>query len=450
MKNKQRIVNYVSLSTLSFAFVAGFAVTGHAQQQLPTQLVSNESGANMTSGNVNTTATEESIVSQPVAVSNQMRPRQAPRAEESMGFMAGEGGISLSGTPSTGIGGSNTGSANTGGTQIQNVTVQSNPEATSVSQSESSFDRADMLRKRRMQREIENETRLLERLEAGRLTDERAREGAIEGYDSTVSNGAAAAASAYGNGYVASAAAAASASSGMVSVPVTSTGSATAIATATSSGSSDGFSLLGMGSFKLVPFAGYRWYDNRNAYFYDAQNRITAGLTLEGVVSKNVSIEGTFTYGRDVFNERFGMLNGGFGAFGNQGNFGQNACLGGGFVCQARARDTFEVSGGLKLGHNFGKFRPYIAGSLGGMLSMYDIDHQGTNIILEQAGLNRSSTQFLGNFGGGFDFGFSQSLSAGARFDYQASLNRNNTMFDQIWGDNANRFRLTGSLQLQF
>lgn len=438
MKSKQGIVKALGFSSLSFSLVSGISM---AQQQLPTQLVSNQgatSGAgNMVESNVNTVAAGDTLASQPVVVTPSMAPAQAPLVHStSDALRAGQDGVSISSAPSTGIAGSNTGNANTGGLQVQNVTVQANPESSSSATSiNSEYQRAEMLRQRRVRREVENETRLLERLEEGRLADERAREGSIEGYYSSV----------------AGASATAVAGSELQVVPVAQTGAqATAIATA-SAGEvavlSTESRFLGMSSFSLSPFAGYRWFDNDNFTAYRARNMITAGVNLEGKFNQYLSFEGTFTYGYD----RFYMNQVAYGYFGVPGNFSTG-----------ESRDTFELTGGLKVSKTFSGFvTPFIAGSLGGMLSKYNIDNPIVREQMRAEGFERATMQFIGNIGGGVDFKVARNLSLGGRFDYQAVLGNNNLSFDPmvglgqnkmsaIWGDRADRYRLTGSLQLVF
>ncbi len=439
MMTKQWIVKGLRFSSLSLSLVAGFAV---AQGQLPNQLVNNTNGANMVEGNVNTVAVED-LQTQPVAVTSNMAPAQAPLAESSNGLRVGQGGVSLSSAPATGIGGANTGNANTGGLQVQNVTVQANPEAkaTNMSAMNSDYQRAEMLRQRRVRSEVENETRLLERLEEGRLNDERVRQGSIETYYSSVAGGntvagsSTATATAIGNNPTAVAVANTEVSNDIETVPVVATGMSTEVV-------SSGNGFLGMGSFSLAPFAGYRWFDNGGNY-YRAENRITAGVNLEGKFNRYLSFEGAFTYGYDKFYEQ-GVY--GMGGFGHQ-NYG--------IIGATRSRDTFEVTGGLKASMQLSsKVTPFIAGSLGGMLSNYNIDDSFTTADLREAGLSRSTTQFIGNMGGGFDVKLARNFSIGSRFDYQIALNKKNYYrpdnMNTIWGDQANRYRLTGSLQLVF
>lgn len=445
MMTKQGIVNRVKFSSLSLSLIAGIAVSGSvmAQQQLPTQLVSGTNGAaNMVDTNVNTVAVED-VQTQPVMVTTSMAPAPAPYVESSHGLSVGQGGVSLSSAPTTGIGGANTGNANTGGLQVQNVTVQANPEAkaTNMSSMNSEYARAEMLRQRRVRSEVENETRLLERLEEGRLTDERQRQGSIETYYSSVAGSASATATAVGQNPTAIAVANNAVNSEVITVPVTTTGISTEVI------NDHGSQFLGMGSFTIAPFAGYRWFDN-DAKIYRAENKITAGINLEGKLNRYFSFEGAFTFGHDKFYQRgFGYGLGGFG-----GGFNQQTS---GIIGATRSRDTFEVTGGLKASFQVtNSVTPFIAGSLGGMLSNYNIDNQFTIAELREAGLSRSTTQFIGNMGGGVDIAVARNFSIGGRFDYQAALNKKNyynlANMNSIWGDQANRYRLLGSLQLVF
>ena len=207
--------------------------------------------------------------------------------------------------------------------------------------------------------------------------------------------------------------------------------------------------------FRLAPMAGYRWFQyNNNFSEYQAQNLGMAGMALEGIFSRYASVEGTFLYGRDEFYYRglngFGAnnYNGGYynGGYYNDGYYGpyNNPLF------APRSRDSFEVSGALKLNAAIGPTRPYILGGIGGIIQKYNIDDSFTTQMLNQIGLQRSTTNVVGNFGAGIDFAANNSLSLGARFDYQAFLNRQFTEMDRIFGDKTNRYRLMGALQLNF
>lgn len=454
MKRKEGIVKIVGFSSLSFSLVSGIAM---AQQQLPSQLLSNQNGnnsgaANMVAGNVNTVAVDD-VITQPVVVTPSMAPVQAPVIDSGSSLRVGQNGVSVPSGPATGIGGSNMGNANTGGLQVQNVTVQASPEATANSTAiNSEYQRAEMLRQRRVRREVENETRLLERLEEGRLADERVREGSIEGYYSSVAGSAASAsASASGNEASASAAAAAVASNDLQTVPVAQTGAtATAVATATAgdvSVLSTEAEFLGMSSFSLSPFIGYRWFDNNAPVAYRARNVFTAGLMMQGKFNQYLSFEGSFAYGYD----KFYMNQIAYGYFGMPNNYNFNT---------GESRDTFELNGGLRLSKTFSNvFTPYIAGSVGGLLSKYNIDNPYVQNYHRSIGLARMTTHFMGNLGGGMDYQVASNLSLGVRFDYQAVLDGDSVSFDPsvgqnamsaIWGDRADRYRATGSLNLVF
>lgn len=439
MFNKKRMVRIAKFSSLSFSLVSGLSM---AQQQLPSQLVSGNNAA-AASSNVNTVAPTDVVTTQPVVVTPSMAPVQAPVADSVSGIRANAAGVSVSSTPSTGIGGANTGNANTGGLQVQNVTVQANPDATSSSAvNTTEYPGAELARQRRIRREVENETRLLQRLEEGRMADERVREGSIEQYQSAVA-GSASATAAAGNNVAVATAVATPATTDLVTVPVAQTGSvAMAPASVGSSTMTTQGQFLGMHSFTLAPFVGYRWFNNNNYTAYRAQNMVTTGLMLDGKINQYLSFEGSFTYGHD----RFYMNQMAYGYYGSSFNAGES-------------RDTFEVAGGLRVSKTFNNsFTPYIAGSLGGMLSKYNIDNPMVLQQLSVAGLARTTTQFIGNIGFGMDYRLAQNFSIGGRFDYQASLNNyNNYMYaynqnslNSIWNDTANRYRLTGSIQLVF
>jgi hypothetical protein len=115
------------------------------------------------------------------------------------------------------------------------------------------------------------------------------------------------------------------------------------------------------------------------------------------------------------------------------------------------SRDTFEATAGLKASFQATeKLRPFIAGSAGGKLSLYNIDDYYTSEALEMAGLQRSTINFIGNIGGGLDYAVAHNFTIGSRFDYQGVFNQEETSMDAIWDDKAGRFRLLGTLQLVF
>lgn len=413
--SKQRIVKLMKLPTMSFSLVAGMSF---AQQQLPTQLVNNRSQeANMVADNVNTVAVED-IQTQPVTVTRSMAPTAAPQAETSYGLRLGQGGVTVSSAPATGVGGANTGNANTGGLQVQNVTVQASPEASASSTTavNSEYARAEFLRQRRIRSEVDNETRLLERLEEGRLKDERARESNIETYYSSVGGGYA---SAGGNVEV-------------ITVPVAQTGAQAGARTIVEVEDQSNATFLGMNSFSITPYAGYRWFSN-DSFYTRTENRITTGAALEGRFNRYLSLEANFTYGYDKFFNKYGGFNMG-------------------------SRDTFEFSGGLKLGKTIDRVTPYVVGSLGGMYSKYNIDYSAEEAMMASIGRGRSTTGFLGGFGAGLDYSIARNFKIGSRFDYQYVISGSSSSssgvpmenMDMWFGDEDSRFRLVGSLQLLF
>jgi hypothetical protein len=205
--------------------------------------------------------------------------------------------LSVSGA-NTGIGGSNPGNANTGGVQVQSVNVQANP----INEANLMASRADLLRRERLRRELENESRLIEKIEEGRLSDESERARGVDTFSSSLAAQAQAQAQAQAlTSAQAQAIAQAQAQSQLQTVPVTAplSNGATAVAVASTGGSSQIGRFFGETKFQISPFLGYRWLDN-DVYEYDTDNDYVTGVGIEGRVNSYVGIEGTFAYGRDT------------------------------------------------------------------------------------------------------------------------------------------------------
>jgi len=77
-------------------------------------------------------------------------------------------------TPQNGLSGTNSGTASTGGV----IYIQNTLDNANSLENQKISSRADLLKDERKRQELENEVRLLEKVEEGRLEDERARENA--------------------------------------------------------------------------------------------------------------------------------------------------------------------------------------------------------------------------------------------------------------------------------
>ena len=397
------------------------------------------------------------VSTQPVGVSAGMAPQAATQVPQGYAIQSSaptytdpNAGMAVSGA-STGVGGNNPGNANTGGVQVQNVHVT----ATQEQKAENS---SDLLKKVRGMKEGETNQIALDKIEEERLEREFMLRGKV---NDLFQNGSLNDQNAqnqmpvqgYQNNYQAM-----PVQMAPTTIPVAPVGSSLEesvdLEPAKSKKSDLGASLdLKSNSFKVVPMGGYRWFENDNAE-YEAQNMGLGGVGLEGALTKNISIEGSFLYGRDEFNYRGAMA---YNSYANTGYYA-NGYYNNGYnsynvnpLLAPRSRDSFEVNGALKLGADMGSVRPYVLGGIGGIMQKYNIDDSYTTEYLAQIGLSRSTNNVVGNFGAGMDFGSqSSSLRVGARFDYQSFFAGDYTEMQRIFGDISNRYRVIGSVQMVF
>jgi hypothetical protein len=385
-------------------------------------------------------ASNQGLQTQPVAISTSMAPRVAPQA------LPAE-----IGAPSTGIGGNNPGNANTGGVQVQSVNV------TAVQDQTTANGRADIIRRERMRRELENETRLIEKVEEGRLDDETRRAKVIEDFSSKNQ---------------------VEADTSMLTPvqPVITLNpyAAPAVTEVTRSVSRDNKK----SSFNINPFGGYRWYNRQDFYALDPDNLFTTGVAIEGRVNDYIGIEGNFTFAHDRFQARNMIMGGGpmvggpvvggaavgspmylggHSAVGGNQVYGNVAGGGGGCggmysaaACNFRTRDSYEISAAAKLGLPMGSVRPFALAGVGGVYSNYNIDNAYTTAYANNIGWVRNTQHFMGVFGGGLDLNMSSNMSVGARFDYQSVMGGENTEMHRIYGSAADRYQLTGNLSVKF
>lgn len=384
------------------------------------------------------------LTTQPVGVSAGMNPQVVPSAQTaqaasqvgnvSNASALSSGTLSTVSSPSTVMpGGNSTGNSNGPGTQI-NLNIQNDQQAKQAQEADQS--RLSELRMEKKIREKVNEERLMEKIEEDRVFGEKTRTGGIERFSFGTSESApvsiaAADAGALGAG-----------------------SSATAIAVAGTTNSGNGFMGTGV-NFRLAPVVGWRWYQMYPTA-YRPVNMVTAGLTLEGDVSSWFAFEGNFMYGRDRY--RVGAMPYGMGGAAYMGGAMAQPMMSGGYNTMGyspfmpQSRDTYEATVGGKFGYQFARVRPFAAVDFGGIFQRYNIDAQYTVDQLRYAGLQRATNYFMGNFGAGADVTVAKNFAVGGRFDYQAIFNGIGRLLpmNQIWGDTANRLRLTASAQLVF
>jgi len=495
---KQGIASkFVSFSALSLSLVASFAVNAQLIE-VETPPADGEEGAKVESASAPQASVPEALLGQqaapaapvantlsvpagpatiavaPVAVSNAMVPQSVPQAvpqqapaqvapvaaqqdqtqqfanasqSQSQTVQSGANNpMALPSMPAAGNANSNSGS----GQQIIIVPSLQSAQNTNQESAQAMGDPLGDMRMNRARHEGFNDGLLLRRLEEGRIQDERERTKSVDAFTGSVT------------GPAVSAGASASADASVLeTIPVTN-GEPQASASATATATVSGVSAYGQQSsgveFKITPFGGYRWYENNRAQ-YKVNNDFVAGVQLEGAITDYLAIEGSFTYGRDSFAPNaYGQA--GYGNYGYNGGYAQQgpyaynsyqtSGYNNGLLPMPSARDSYEVSTGVKAGTNLGKVRPYAAVGIGGLFQRYRIDQVQDIAWMQQVGLQRASNYVLGNFGAGLDVRVAKNFSIGSRFDYQALLNAKPTIYNQIWGDALNRMRLTGNMSLVF
>jgi hypothetical protein len=405
-------------------------------------------------------AAETQTLVSPVVVSPSMSPAVVPAARVDlppmapMGLRSGEDGQSVKNTSNSGGGIQNIINLDQKAAAEAQAAQNSNMSST-IAQDESAL---DLKRRLRMRKEIENDGRVLEKLEEGRLTDEQMRANAIQQFNAqgnmTVENPRQ-------NVEVVQVMPVHTES---MYVPTTTSSVSTTVSTSSS-------------GFTLTPVGGYRWFEDSIRQRYGVRNKFIAGVNIEGRVNRFIAIEGGFMYGQDdIKSQGFGTnyltyspyghnpYNSGFNSgFGSGYGPGCHGCYGYGntptqtpMLTQtgiADRRDSYEVNAGLKLGAPVAMVRPYVAGGVGLIYQKYMYDTQ-TNNLMKSKGLDRSSNNILGNIGGGMDLLVNSNVSMGARFDYQAMLNKASNSrsqeLDTYYGDSQNRYRLTGNLAISF
>ncbi len=204
-------------------------------------------------------------------------------------------------------------------------------------------------------------------------------------------------------------------------------------------------------SFSLSPVIGYRWYQNNN-YMFKAQNQYLTGVQMSGEVNKYMGLEASFTYGRDNLRPNY-IYNGNYYApqqYNNNYSSYGNYNYGYGQMVTVRTRDSYEFGGALKLGYSASMVRPYALIGLTHVTQRYNIDDGATKAYAESIGWTRSTTNMAANYGAGLDVKLDRYLAVGARFDYQYTINRKASYMHDLYGDQDNRMRVMGTIQLVF
>lgn len=332
---------------------------------------------------------------------------------------------------------------NGNGIQIFNLNTndQDQDQASKQDQlsSVSSESRADVLRRERIRQELENESRLIEKIEEDRIATESSRANNIEGLTFTNSP----------DSSVTSVAGDLEVIEVAVAPVDTSVAPVAPVATVSSYPAVTSTSKMSTTQFSIAPLAGYRWTPNNNSEFR-SENRGIGGVAVEGRIANIVGLEANYLFGRDRLQPRVYGSN----VYGGYNNFAMpyNDY---GFFYQIPNRETHEFNGNVKLGWFVGKVKPYALAGIGAMYTSYaSIDDPVTRAQAEAIGWQRSSTHFVGNLGGGLDVKLADNFSIGARVEYQHIFGRGVLVgpynIDAIYGDSKNRVKSLGSIQVTF
>ncbi len=404
----RNVYNYFYFFIFTFIFVMGVIISSSPSmaQALDEEFVT-----------VSPQQSIEAIPAQDNAPSVIKRVRKAPSALAPIANQV-EG-------PSAGEG-ENSAVSQAGGVQVQNVTVQAKSELDSESQVGLTSTTA-ALRQKRLKREQENESLLIEKLEEERLNAAVGRGEVI----SDIKMAPKAEAPVVENN-VAPVVASVVASEGDHSPNVIISGNefqSTEIAAvdspeavAPSTGSTSYTSNAKQSSWGLKPFAGMRWYSDRYSEFVPT-NVFVLGVAIQGQFNEWFGVEGNITYAFDEFE------------YGHPAN----------------NRDVYDINANAVLGHKIGNtgLRPYVLAGLGLSYQDYNIDDAWVEDAGRNRGIQRSTTHLVGNLGAGLDFSISENMSVGARFDYQTFFDGDDgSDIDHFFGDTLDRYQ--GSLNAKF
>jgi hypothetical protein len=340
-----------------------------------------------------------------VTTSPGMNPSEVPQAE-----------IKAEAAKAT-VTGSEMGVANSGGTQVQNVTVQASPVSAAKAESASSnttnaYNNVDNMSKMRTDTEQAHNSMLLQQLELDRLKAEQGRLKAIESF-STSTGSSAPAQPLVENINI----------NGSTIVPARSGSSSISIESEDSSSTT----LLGM-ELGISPVIGKRFFQNNMPYLLapgigvagvKAHNLYLVGVGLDGVVNPWLTVEGKFVYGKDSISGWLGSL--GYRVF---------------------DRDSYEVTGGVKVGKYMSRFlKPYVALGVGYIHQTYQLPFSS---------FNSNSSNFEVNTGIGVDAKLSNNFSIGVRGDYQHLFGSNGSLFVNGSNDNDARYAMSANAIWRF
>jgi hypothetical protein len=316
--------------------------------------------------------------------------------------------------------GSEMGVANSGGTQVQNVTVQASPVSGAKAEASSSnttnaYNNVDNMSKMRTDTEQAHNAMLLQQLELDRLKAEQGRLKAIEGFSTSSTH---AAQPLVENINI----------NGSAIAPVRSGSSSVSLEVEDHSEAG----VLGM-EIGIAPVVGMRWFQNNMPNLLlpgatvagvQAQNLYLVGVGLDGVVNPWLSVEGKFVYGKDsISGTIFSPALTGYRVF---------------------DRDSYEFSGGVKVGKFFTRFlKPYVALGLGYIHQTYDLSYQSSSF-------NSNTSNFEVNTGIGVDAKLSNNFSIGIRGDYQYLFGSNGDFYANGSNDNDARCAMSASAIWRF
>jgi opacity protein-like surface antigen len=333
--------------------------------------------------------------------------------------------------------------SNASGIQIFNLNNNKHDQEQMTNAEVSAESRADVLRRERIRKELLNETRLIEKIEEDRITQEGGRSNSIESIQFAEASAVAMARTDLEEVQVS---AVASASAGaMTPAPMVSTSSPASLG------------LFSSTEFKIAPMVGYRWTPDNDSYFR-SENQVVAGVAVEGRLANVLGLEVSYVYGRDKLKERYysPYAGAGYNPYGYGGGYAHIMDGDYGFMHQIRTRDTHEFNANVKLGWFVGQVRPYALGGIGTRYTAYNIDNSQDRAEAAAIGWKRSSVRMTSTAGGGLDYRLTQNLSLGSRVEWQYVFGKKTDYsfggenIIELYGDTKNNVRAFGSLQLVF
>jgi len=367
------------------------------------------SGVTLLVTEANANSVYDSEGSKSVTVSPGMNPGTVPQAE----INVEAGGTSA-----------DSGVANSGGVQVQNVTVQAQAAAESENRN-SSTNAAEAINKARSDAELSNNALLLQQIELDRLKAEQGRISAINDFGNSLHKPTPqplpAPTGPCGVGPCVTPTAPMIENNNTIinDSPIIKNSS---VEIEEEVDSSPGF--FKDTKWGISPIVGMRWFGGDS--MAEITNTFVLGGALSADVNKWVTAEGSFVYGQD---ELAGLSS--LGCF---------ACW------NETTRDTYEIGVGAKLGPRMNGFRPFLALGLGYLMQNYDFANDSV-----------TTSNMIGSIGGGVDFEVAKNFAIGARGDYQAIFGGNSNKrvdgiftYDQVYGDQSDRFRLGATATVMF